>query len=108
VRTTVTLYEDVAAALHAAARERGVSFKEALNSAVRAGLSATPAQTPSFRIPTRALGLRPGIDLDRALRLAGEDEDEESVDKVELRSPVLTADPAWSGVDVGLEVRQGR
>lgn len=86
MRTTVTLDEDVAAALHAAARARGVSFREALNSAVRAGLSASPAQTQSFRMPTRALGLRPGIDLDTALRLAGELEDEEAVRKPRLRT----------------------
>jgi hypothetical protein len=85
VGTDGDLDEDVAAALHEIARERGVSFKEALNSAVRAGLFGSPAQTSSFRMPTRALGLRPGIDLDRALRLAGELEDEESVRKLELR-----------------------
>lgn len=81
----MTLDEDVAAALQAAARERGVSFKEALNSAVRVGLSRAPAPERSFRMPTRALGLRPGVDLDRALRLAGELEDEESARKLELR-----------------------
>ena len=81
----MTLDEDVAAALKAAARERGVSFKEALNSAVRAGLSGSPGHPRPFRMPTRALGLRPGIDLDKALRLAGELEDEETVRKLELR-----------------------
>src|SRR5664279_3623822 len=40
MRTTVTLDPDVVAALRAGMRQRGVSFKEALNSAVRAGLAA--------------------------------------------------------------------
>ena len=39
MRTTVTLDDDVVAALRASARERRTSFKEALNTAVRAGLS---------------------------------------------------------------------
>jgi hypothetical protein len=36
-RTTVTLDPDLAAELRALARERGVSFKEALNSTLRRG-----------------------------------------------------------------------
>lgn len=85
MRTTVTLDDDVAAALQAVARDRGLTFKEALNSAVRAGLSAPARRRTSYRLPTRALGLRPGIDLDKALRLAGELEDDETVRKLELR-----------------------
>lgn len=84
MRTTVTLDDDVAAALQATARERGLSFKEALNSALRAGLSA-PAKRRPYRVPARALGLRPGVDLDRALRLAAELEDEETARKLKLR-----------------------
>jgi len=84
VRTTVTLDPDVAALLREAARERGVSFKEALNSAVRAGLAAGRTARP-YRAPARPLGLRPGINLDKALRLAGELEDAEIVRKLELR-----------------------
>lgn len=85
MRTTVTLDEDVAAALHAAARERGLSFKEALNSAVRAGLAGGDRASVSYRVPARALGLRQGVNLDKALDLAGELEDEETVRKLELR-----------------------
>ena len=47
MRTTVTLDDELAARLQAIARERGVSFKEALNSTLRAGLST--------RRPTRRL-----------------------------------------------------
>lgn len=85
VRTTVTLDEDVAAALQAVARERGLSFKEALNTAVRSGLSRPGEERSPYRVPARALGLRPGIDLDQALQLAGKLEDEETVHKLELR-----------------------
>ncbi len=85
MRTTVTLDEDVAAALQLLAAERGTSFKETLNAAVRAGLAGSAEQSSLYRLPSRKLGLRPGIDLDKALQLAGELEDEETVRKLELR-----------------------
>lgn len=84
MRTTVTLDADVAARLKEAARVRGVSFKEALNSAIRAGLAAGRAAQP-YHTPSRSLGLRPGIDLDKALHLADEIEDTEIMRKLELR-----------------------
>jgi hypothetical protein len=85
MRTTVTLDEDVAAALQALAAERGLTFKQALNDAVRAGLSSSGKRSKPYRLPTRRLGLRPGVDLDKALRLVGELEDDELVRKLELR-----------------------
>ncbi len=86
MRTTVTLDDDLAARLRELARERGVSFKQVLNAAIRAGLSAPgePRAQPHVQ-KTYNLGLRPGINLDKALRLAGELEDEETIRKLELR-----------------------
>jgi hypothetical protein len=75
---------DVAAKLKAIARQRGISFRQALNQAVRAGLGARPAQQP-YRQYTQPMGLRPGLDLDKALRLAGAIEDEELARKLEMR-----------------------
>jgi hypothetical protein len=85
VRTTVTLDPDVAAKLQQAARERGVSFKVALNDAVRVGLAPHRRAVPRYRMPVRRMGVRPGVDLDRSLRLAGELEDAERVRKLALR-----------------------
>jgi hypothetical protein len=85
MRTTVTLDPDVAAKLQRAARERGVSFKAALNDAVRAGLGPDSRAVRRYRMPARRMGVRPGVDLDRALRLAGELEDGEIVRKLALR-----------------------
>jgi hypothetical protein len=85
MRTTVTLDQDVEAKLRAVMRERGVSFKEALNDSVRAGLTAGSRPSRRFRVHARPLGVRPGINLDKALTLAGEMEDAEILRKLELR-----------------------
>jgi hypothetical protein len=85
MRTTVTLDPDVAAKLKQASRDLGVSFKEVLNTSVRRGLGDAGATPQPYRLPTRNLGVRPGVDLDRALRLAGELEDAETIRKLHLR-----------------------
>jgi len=86
MRTTVTLDPDLAAKLRALARERGVSFKEVLNSALRQGLTPVAAGSERpYRLASRRLGLRPGVDLEHALRLAADVEDAETIRKLELR-----------------------
>lgn len=85
MRTTVTLDDDVAAALAALSRERGLTFKEALNSTLRSGLRPPSDVAGEYRVPARPLGLRPGVDLDKALRLAGDLDDEETLRKLALR-----------------------
>lgn len=59
-------------------RERGISFKLALNDAIRAG--AGEQGRVQFRTETAPLGV-PAVNLDRALQLAGELEDEELIRK---------------------------
>jgi hypothetical protein len=81
MRTTVTLDPDVEAVIRAAMRERGISFKEALNEAVRRGLA--PARGEPFRTRTFAMG-RPTVPLTKALALASELEDEEIVRKLSI------------------------
>jgi hypothetical protein len=85
IRTTVTLDPDVAEQLKALARQRNVSFKTALNSAVRAGLAAERGGARPFKVEPRPMQLRPGIDLTHALQLAADLEDEEIIRKLELR-----------------------
>jgi hypothetical protein len=75
VRTTVTLEPDAEALVKRLMREREMSFKQAVNHAIRAGL--TPPQGEPFRTRTYDLGVRPGVNLDKALQLAGELEDQE-------------------------------
>lgn len=77
---------DLAAKLRGIARERGVSFREALNAVLRAGMSRRGGLAPRpYRLAARRLGLRAGIDLAKALRLASALEDEETIRKLELR-----------------------
>ncbi|MBK8867459.1 MAG: antitoxin [Actinomycetales bacterium] len=74
-RTTVALDADVESMLARLMAERGISFKEALNSTLRRGLTAT-ASPVDVSFPTVAMGA-PLVDLTHALRLAGELEDDE-------------------------------
>jgi len=76
MRTTVTLDPDTEALVRRRMRERGVSFKQALNDALRDGLIAAPAVP--FVTETTDLGL-PTVSLDRALQLAAELEDDDRV-----------------------------
>ena len=85
MRTTVTLDDDVAARLERIQRERGRSFKEVVNTTLRAGLERGGAAPEPYRLPTYDMRLRPGVDLTHALRLAADLEDEEIVRKLELR-----------------------
>lgn len=85
MRTTVTLDPDVAAKLKETARERGISFKEALNSSVRQGLVRGEATPRPYRLPpARRLEAKPGVNLVKALQLAGEMEDAETIRKLQL------------------------
>ena len=84
VRTTITLDDDVAARLEQLRRERGSSFKEIVNDTLRAGLQERRVAR-AYRAPTYRMGVRPGVDLDRALRLDAALEDEETVRQLETR-----------------------
>ncbi len=71
--------------LRAVMSERGVSFKAALNEAIRGGLDVGGAPGRDFRVQARPMGVRPNMDLDKALSLAGEMEDAEILRKLALR-----------------------
>lgn len=85
MRTTVTLDPDLAAQLRDVAGRRGLSFKDAINGAIRAGLEEGDRRGRPYRERTRNLGVRRGIDLTKALDLAASLEDEETVRELELR-----------------------
>lgn len=85
MRTTLTLDPDVADRLRALARERRLPFKQVVNAVLRRGLADPGSEQRVFTIEPRALGLRPGVDLDKASELAARLEDEETIRKLELR-----------------------
>lgn len=88
MRTTLTLDEDVAAALKREAERSGRSFKEVVNEAVRAGLQAklrAPAPRRYRLKPARLGAVREGLDLDKSVALAAALEDEEIVRELERR-----------------------
>lgn len=85
MRTTVTLDPDIAARLQRLATERGATFKATINATLRAGLEAGEPGARPYREETHRLGIRPGVDLTKALRVATEIEDEETLRKLELR-----------------------
>jgi len=79
MRTTVTIDPDVQALLRRAMRERGAPFKQVLNDALREGLRGR-AQRPGKRFRQRTFDLgKPLLDLTKALALAAELEDTETV-----------------------------
>lgn len=81
MRTTITLDPDTDAAVRRLMRERGLTFKQAVNAAIRAG---TGARRRRFRTPTANLG-PPRLPLDHALRLAADLEDQELTRKIAAR-----------------------
>ena len=73
MRTTITLDPDVAALVEAAMRERGESFKEAVNGALRKALAG---KKQTFHTAEHDMG-QPSVPLTHALQLAAELEDDE-------------------------------
>jgi Arc/MetJ family transcription regulator len=74
MRTTVTLDPDARLLVERVMRERGLTFKEVVNLAIRAGLGAPNAEPRAYTVP-RELGPA-RLDLTKALRLSGELEDD--------------------------------
>ena len=88
MRTTVTLDADNAEELKAIARRRNLPFKQVLNNAVRAGLAAERSGRKPFVQQTYPMG-PPKVDLTKALQLAYELEDEETIRKMRAQNSLL-------------------
>ena len=85
MRTTITLDPDVQALIRTAMKERGISFKEALNFAVRAGLTQARPKRRRFVQKSYSLGGDQNFRWDKALDAAAAIEDEELGRKFALR-----------------------
>ncbi|MDZ7789867.1 MAG: type II toxin-antitoxin system VapB family antitoxin [Xanthomonadales bacterium] len=87
MRTTLTLDDSLIAELKQRAHDSGRPFKEVVNETLRAGLERveTPPPSRAYSVPAVGLGSpRPGVDLDKAVALAGSLEDAELARKMEL------------------------
>ncbi len=87
MRTTVDIEKGLLQRLRDQAHKQGLSFKDYLNRVLRRGLEA-PQRRPAepYECPSYSMGSpSEGVDLDRALRLAGDLEDAESARDLELR-----------------------
>jgi hypothetical protein len=85
MRTTVTLDPDVETLLRRLMRERGISFKEALNSAIRGELARGKRSPGRFVQKSFSLGSEQYFHWDNALAVAEAMEDEELSRKLSLR-----------------------
>ncbi len=85
MRTTVTLDPDVERLIHTAMRERGTSFKQALNQAVRDGLvGKRQPRRRKFVQQTFPMGAPQNFRWDKALAVADAMQDEEILRKMAL------------------------
>lgn len=80
MRTTVTLDPDVEQLVRRRMREREQSFKQALNDLIRSGAIEQAVAAP-FRTATASMGTS-RVNLDRALQVVGDLEDDELVRKM--------------------------
>ena len=84
MRVTISLPDDLHRELRARARAEGVSLSRAVEACLRAGLAARKDAARRRNPPRPVLDLgRPRVNLDHALRLAAELEDEEILRKME-------------------------
>lgn len=81
MRTTITLTSAAEQAVRKVMRERGLSFKDAVNSAILAGLDPDPVG--AYETPVHRFG-KARVPLDRALAVAADLEDEAITQKQEL------------------------
>ena len=85
MRTTIDLDPELMRRLRAEAHRRAVPMKRLLNQVIRLGLDAPGASAP-YRCPTFSMGEPAAqVNLDKALRLSGELEDEETAREMERR-----------------------
>lgn len=80
MRTTVTLDPDTEQVIRRRMRERNQTFKQALNDIIRAS-TASASRAEPFRTETASMGTSE-VNLDRALQVVAELEDDELIRKM--------------------------
>jgi hypothetical protein len=81
--TTLTLDDDLAELLKRHARERGITFREAVNRIIHGGIGEASAtgRHPAPKTVSHSFGFRPAIDIDKLAPLADELEAEAFAEK---------------------------
>lgn len=87
MRTTVTIDDDLLAAVREKAQKEGVPLKRVLNHALRLGLERSGESKPCkpYRCKTFSMGYPPLYNLDKALLVAEALEDEEVLRRLAVR-----------------------
>ena len=82
MRTTLTIDPDVEVKLKRKMAQSKISLKQAVNDALRAGLSNGAAKPlPKFVVKARALGIMPGVDYNKINQLLDDMDVEEHLKK---------------------------
>ncbi len=85
MRTTIDLDADLLQRLRREAERARVPFKQILNATLRAGLAKSVTRPPApYVLPSFSLGV-PRMNLDKAMAIAAELEDDEVARELELR-----------------------
>ena len=77
MRTTVHILDNLDEELRQRAAQLGISYREALNRVISAGLPALKSPPKAFKVRAKACGWKPGVDIHHLNRLGDEIEDEE-------------------------------
>lgn len=85
MRTTVTLDEDAEQLLRERMSRAKVSFKQAVNDSIRDGNAQSRQGARAYRTRTASLGV-PVVNLDRALQVAADLEDDELIRRMRTGS----------------------
>ncbi|MGI9303201.1 MAG: ribbon-helix-helix protein, CopG family [Gammaproteobacteria bacterium] len=74
MRTTLTIDDDIAARIEALRRERGLSYKKAVNALLRDGLEHQTTRTAAkrYRTKPRKISIRPSVDPTKLNQFADE------------------------------------
>jgi hypothetical protein len=81
MRTTVRIDDDLLRQLHRQARDEKASLTQVVNRAIRRGITARATKTKRFKQKTFDMGL-PLVNLDKALSLAYEWDDDETIKRM--------------------------
>ncbi len=87
MRTTLNIDDETLERLRDVAKRSRLPFKEVVGRTLRLGLDRLDprADQPEYSTTTYSMGFPPGLNLDKALHLAAQLEDDEIVRKLQVR-----------------------